>query len=288
MKIVWTIDSQCLDEGVQQCAIAALKSILSGTQAEVLPVYLYFPSSLELSSSFDADALRSVRGQAQRMLDQLLGGPERRGVRPVKVLLQLPAGNGGPIDAITGYADSVHADLILAATHAHTGYARLVQGSFVETLLLHSRVPLLTVSPKTRPNGTFKDLLFATDFSEEAWQAFPRALEFAKALGLTVTLFHHGTKRDADAASREWMSAARDAGVICSLIHDDRKDVPLPQLLLDLAASSQGRVLAMVTHAEPTSPKMGTSSTRQMIEQSTVPLWTFHPPGQASGTAAAI
>jgi len=58
-----------------------------------------------------------------------------------------------PERAIVAKAKEIHADLIVMATHGRSGLRRAILGSVTESVLRHTTVPVLTVTPQ----------LFATD-----------------------------------------------------------------------------------------------------------------------------
>lgn len=60
---------------------------------------------------------------------------------PWKVLLRM----GRPVDQITRVADELNVDLIILATHGHTGIKHAVLGSTAENVVRHAPCPVLTV-----------------------------------------------------------------------------------------------------------------------------------------------
>ena len=58
-----------------------------------------------------------------------------------------------PVDAITAFAASKHAALIVAATHGRTGASRLTMGSTAAGLVKRARCPVLLIRPPHFPKG---------------------------------------------------------------------------------------------------------------------------------------
>lgn len=56
--------------------------------------------------------------------------------------------HGAPAEAITTFADSVNADLIVLGTHGRTGLNRMLMGSVAEAIVRHANCPVLTYKPK--------------------------------------------------------------------------------------------------------------------------------------------
>lgn len=59
--------------------------------------------------------------------------------------------HGAPAEAITNFADSVNADLIVLGTHGRTGFNRMMMGSVAEAVVRHANCPVLTYKPQ--PNS---------------------------------------------------------------------------------------------------------------------------------------
>lgn len=57
--------------------------------------------------------------------------------------------HGAPAEAISNFADSVGADLIVLGTHGRTGFNRMMMGSVAEAVVRHANCPVLTYKPKS-------------------------------------------------------------------------------------------------------------------------------------------
>ncbi len=84
--------------------------------------------------------------------------------------------------------------LIVMATHGRRGLQKLFLGSTAEKVLEHAPCPLLLLRPDEDevppPPGEVESILLPTDFSDEASQAAPLALDLAGQFGAKLTLFH--------------------------------------------------------------------------------------------------
>ncbi|MBN2332589.1 MAG: universal stress protein [Deltaproteobacteria bacterium] len=56
--------------------------------------------------------------------------------------------HGIPYEEIISYAEEIDADLIVLATHGHSGIAHVLLGSVAEKVVRHAPCPVLTVRPK--------------------------------------------------------------------------------------------------------------------------------------------
>lgn len=97
------------------------------------------------------------------------------------------------VSAVLDFAEKNSASLVVLSSHGRSGLERWVFGSFAESLLLQSRLPVLFLTNQS--HGDFSDrevgcALFATDFSNRAKDAYRLFLDEAKRLKLRIVLFH--------------------------------------------------------------------------------------------------
>ena len=104
---------------------------------------------------------------------------------------------GGPAHAITRFAKESEIDLILTATHGHTGLKHFWLGSTAERIVQHAPCPVLVMREQPVPVRfpgdvlcRFHRILVPTDFSEASRQAVRYATAFAQPCGSEVTLVH--------------------------------------------------------------------------------------------------
>ena len=78
----------------------------------------------------------------------------KKGLEEWKAKLGIPAetvalSSNDIARAVTDYAEELHADLLVLATHGRTGFRHLVLGSVAEAILRHADLPIL-VFPRPR------------------------------------------------------------------------------------------------------------------------------------------
>jgi nucleotide-binding universal stress UspA family protein len=69
-------------------------------------------------------------------------------------------------------------DLLVLGTHGRTGLSRFFMGSVAEKIFRQSPIPVLTVgpnAPRAQDLSRFKEIVFATDLSDESMAALPHA-----------------------------------------------------------------------------------------------------------------
>jgi universal stress protein A len=63
---------------------------------------------------------------------------------------QIVTRRGDPASVIVTVAEELKVDLIVMATHGHTGIARMILGSVAERVVREARWPVLTIGPHSR------------------------------------------------------------------------------------------------------------------------------------------
>jgi len=104
---------------------------------------------------------------------------------------------GKPFHEITTAAREGAADLIVIATHGHTGVKHALLGSTAERVVRHASCPVLTVPASTPPKRAGKTrpfklqkILVPIDFSNLSKDALPYALFLAGHFGAELLLLH--------------------------------------------------------------------------------------------------
>ncbi|WP_234572657.1 universal stress protein [Rhodohalobacter sp. 614A] len=89
----------------------------------------------------------------------------------------------GIIDASEGY------DYIIMSSHGRTGFSRFLLGSVAEKVLRLAHTPVMVVENESEVDD-FKKIMVTTDFSDNAAEAYPYAIDIAERSGAKVDLVH--------------------------------------------------------------------------------------------------
>jgi nucleotide-binding universal stress UspA family protein len=87
------------------------------------------------------------------------------------------------------------ADLIVMGSHGSSGLSEMFVGSNTEKVVRHSDIPVLVIKEETN-TFKFENVVFASDFSEEAISPFKRANALFKKLGAKLNLVYVNTPGD--------------------------------------------------------------------------------------------
>ena len=99
----------------------------------------------------------------------------------------------GPVwDVLHAFLATHAIDLLVVGTHGRTGLKKLLLGSVAEEIIRLSPCPVLAIGPQAeRHQATdIREIIFATDFTDESLAALPVAVEQARNYGAHLNLLH--------------------------------------------------------------------------------------------------
>lgn len=101
---------------------------------------------------------------------------------------------GGVWPVLESVIDEKKIDLLVLGTRGRTGIGKFFLGSVAEDIVRRAPCPVLTVgphSPSEPPReGRFREILYATDFSEESLAAVPYAISLTQEHKAHLTILH--------------------------------------------------------------------------------------------------
>lgn len=112
--------------------------------------------------------------KANETLDEVASKEYLEGI-PVTEIVKMDK----PIHGITQISKDYDVDLIIMGSHGSSGVEELLIGSNTEKVVRNSEIPVLVIK-KNIPNFNASDIVFASDFSEEAKKPFEKLLNFTK------------------------------------------------------------------------------------------------------------
>ncbi|SFD24755.1 universal stress protein [Flavobacterium phragmitis] len=112
--------------------------------------------------------------KANEMLDKISEKPYLDGIEVTEIVKM-----DKPIHGITQISKEHDIDLIVMGSHGSSGVEELLIGSNTEKVVRNSEIPVLVIKNDI-PNFTAANVVFASDFSEEAKKPFEKLLNFTK------------------------------------------------------------------------------------------------------------
>lgn len=289
-KIIWALDPFETDIPAPAHLIAALGG--AAAHAKIEPVYVLGTDELGLPVPVAEDAM--IRKLARVRLP---------GLQTPRVVTYDGGTVGAGVNALLKHAKANGADLIITGTHSRKGLPRLFLGSFAETLLLRSQIPVLVTHPKSskdagKRKGSIRKIVFPSDLGPGSRRSFHRALALARACHARLVLVHgiphpvepliqSGTTllgggwlpstefiTRAEEAARKtlkhWVNEALQAGVKATFTI---QTAPLPVRDIVLSAARKADLIAMSAESGPMATALVGSVTRQVVREAQCPVW---------------
>jgi nucleotide-binding universal stress UspA family protein len=167
-----------------QANLRHLKELAEGTlkNFQIEPAFVVSP--VETGVLLASDSLKSSRLKAiasQILNASLASGPKiANRLLPSKVLFEKDFKISESARKLAQHAASSGFDLIVVETRGQTQLSSFGIGSFARSLLHASKIPLLTLNPRSKKFRRMDRVVFATDLSQESEKVFAQFCKFAK------------------------------------------------------------------------------------------------------------
>jgi nucleotide-binding universal stress UspA family protein len=300
--IVWTVDPfGDLNEGLKISAKVA-KMLADKTSSPIEPVYVLSPGGFNWAGDFSDAWVKKIQPQVEAKMNERL---KELGLTtlPPKILVHKLLSLTGDTKKVIHHAKASGARMVLLATHARQGLSRFVLGSFAETAILNSEVPLMLVNPKCEVPQSLDRALFATDLSKSSKRGFKKFLGQVKGLTNSVVIYHKlpdpiepVIQAGVQMAGGGWVTVqqflnkeGQEREKECQQMADEAKKMGFDaKVILDRSPgfvtdtivneikSHKIDFVAMVSKTGPISTVLIGSIGRQMARVSPVPVYLFH------------
>jgi nucleotide-binding universal stress UspA family protein len=239
----------------------------------------------------------------REMVEQRLKRLRMKSLKPLVTIENAPNMSfsiSEKVDEFLAYAEKKSADLVVVNTSARKGLSRFLMGSFAETLILHSKIPLLTVNPKVEVPSKIKTIVFPTDLSLGSESVFHRVLQLALRLNAELHIVHklsnpsslyvgpYGvltndlrsldkeSHKKAEDELEDLLVQAQKAGLKKVEAHIDSTQKAQVEAILKYGKKVEADLFAMVARSGAIESTMLGSTTRQVVRQATCPVWVLH------------
>jgi nucleotide-binding universal stress UspA family protein len=188
-KIIWAVDPNG-EVGLKNVALKAISALARKKYTVIEPVYFLSTSLDPTPTQTTGDALSLERTSLSERFNHLVGAYTLPGLQPLTVLTGTDLSKKRMTIELSRYAQMQKADVIVLSTHGRKGIKRWMLGSFAETLMRESKVPIFIINPHWKSSESLKNILFPTDFSAASKDAFLKVVDFARVSRIHITLFH--------------------------------------------------------------------------------------------------
>lgn len=296
-KVIWSIDAMNPDEDKTQAhAAQTLRWIAFNSPLEIEPVFVLSPKNVSASPNYYPPHWKAVHGAyAEKKLDSISKHWELPGLQTPQIIFEKSASTRGEAHALVEYAKDQKVDLIVVSTHARKGLSRFFLGSFAETILLQSKVPVLTVNPNSRCDSKIREILFPSDFAQASRRGFEATVGMARQLGAKLFLYYKEPLLPSmplveaplvydflleESLTRQktveaWMNWAKAQGIHAECFFDE-KPGDITSAIVDFAQKKKVDLIAMVAQSGPIASAILGGITRQIVRHADCPVWVQH------------
>jgi nucleotide-binding universal stress UspA family protein len=301
-RILWSVDPFEEPGELQANALRVLELVGGRTGAEIEPVYVMSPAELNLPLNSTQPWIEQYRPVAEKALRSVSERLRAGRVAPPKVLVESFSSTAQAVRTLARFAEQTGADLIALNTHGRTGMSRLFLGSFAESLLHRSKVPVLVIGPKMKATRSFDRILFPTELAHRSQAVFRRVASLARSFGSRLVLFHaiprpiepvfqsgiyllggswmpvHAYFSEAEDRQRKhaerWAAWARAQGVETEVVIESKAQNVVDSLSA-IATEKGATLIAMESRSGRLSSALIGSLTRQVLRNACCPVWVF-------------
>ena len=179
-KIIWAVDAFTEDKTLHKKAATVLKAWVHESPISIEPVFIMSPDQLNIPESVFPAIKVETETEARKRLAALSSDSGISQLLSPTLLVSASFSLRNAVHTLLDYAKQTGADLIAVSTQSKKGATRFFFGSFAETLVLQSEIPVLMVSPKTSQISQIKHVLYATDLTEASREAYQQILDLAE------------------------------------------------------------------------------------------------------------
>jgi nucleotide-binding universal stress UspA family protein len=293
---LWAIDPFA-DKRTQLKVAGHLKSFLMGSQSPIEPTSVLNPGELRLPPS-DEDVKTRFQLAAKKALDKITQGLKLPNLMKPSMVYCDKYSQRKSVEMFLDFAKERKAELIALGTHSRTGVERWLFGSFAETLVLLSPIPLLIVNPKVHLPKKIKTVFFPTDLSDYSKKGLEKLTPTLQRLKAKVILYHKMDyvlpetysmiyrsdlyekylKDDENRRLKsleEWAKKLKSQGVTAQIVIYDKPSF-IPKSIVKSAKQHKSHLIALVSHTGPASAALLGSITRQVVRTADCPIWSWH------------
>nr|ADI87852.1 hypothetical protein AKSOIL_0344 [uncultured bacterium Ak20-3] len=294
--IVWAIDAFA-EKSLQIKGIKILKLVSEAFGLEVEPVYVLSSGQVQVQSELYPKWSLDYEKASENLLDDLIRLANLSKVSKPTVLIESTGSLRGATEELVKFSQNKHAKFIFVNSHANEGLPRFFLGSFTETLLLQSKIPVIVTNPTTEMRGKISHILFPTDFYNDARKGFEDAVQLAVKLQAKLTLYHkeitplyltfpeapfysiyiEDIHKQIKKNAADWLAWAKNQGAKCELVMDNSvENGVLGKHLIAYGEKNNVDLICLITKSSALGAALLGSTARYVTRHAHCPVWVEH------------
>ncbi len=301
-KVMWAVDPFHDQPRIQLRSFEALAKLFGKAPMQVQPVAVLKLGKYDPARVQDEPKWRGLAEEAAKRINGLTSVIKHPGLLPTHFEKMIGGSTFGAAMSLLRYAIDEGAQMLVVSSHGRKGAERMLLGSFAESLVLKSPIPVLVVNPASRVKSVprIKNILFPTDFSDSSYEAFSRTVLIARALRLPIRLFHKveylypevgpaffypavssasvkELRTSVIGLAQPWLNYAKQFGVKATFQLDHGGGRPLDEILGAAKKLGPATLIAIASQSNRAEALLMGSVTRQLLRESTAPVLVVHP-----------
>lgn len=301
--IIWAIDPYKTEKELLTKSAIYLEKLARDLGAKIKPTYILSPTFFYLPTDFFIPPnMNDFARKAKKDLDETLKRFKSNTFLPGTVLVDDSNSIRGAANVFIENAKDEGALCIFATTHARRGLPRFWLGSFVETLLMYSPIPVVALNPQTKSATHISSILLPTDLTKGSRKSLEKIIPLAKRLGAKIHILHvlrdlesitFGSessaqvaytmyadafgeiKKSAEKRLNAWIAICSKAGVSCEgIIVNSLESVT--DVILKVSKAKKIKLVAMSAVSGPVENILTGGITRQVVRYGQCPTWVVH------------
>lgn len=190
MRIIWAVDAFEDNRELNQKMAEYITTLHEATNADVEPLYLLRENEIVIPSFEVPTWVTDHSRTAESLFKEVLSDYNLPFLRDAKVIPHASQSHSAAAEILSNYALKTKADLIIVGSHGREGFQRFILGSFAESLLMQSEVPVCVIGSHTTRTTASKTFLYPTEFGEHSKDNFRHILQLAKSQRAEIVLLH--------------------------------------------------------------------------------------------------
>lgn len=211
LKIVWPIDATQRLESADRSIHRFLEILGHKANFEIQPVCVLSADFFTTSHYFEPVDLEGLKTNMIRHTNEYLRDFTGFKMRDVVLLENHIASQSAEVQIFNEYIKEEMPDFVMMSSHGRKGLQRYFIGSFTESFLMHSPVPVVVIGPENVPSHSLDRALLPVELNDSSKRFVTNFLQQNHLPFLqSITLFHKITMVDLEDIS--WASSLYGVG----------------------------------------------------------------------------
>lgn len=300
-KIIWALDPHDPPSRFV-IPLQALRYFVKTAGSSIQPVYIVSSPPATGSEKAGSEGGENTFSIARQFIEQVNKDIYLQNLlRPIIVQSDSSLPHQ-PVDSLAVYAEESKADLIVTNSHGWSGMHRLLRGSFVESLLPRTSIPVLTLGPQMKELHPFDRILYATHLDRYSRKVLRSAATLAVEFHSELNVLHLLSRQERELAednsspmgasrpqrsyllrrSRAWTNWSTRLGISTEVLLEEASGRSISDQIVRLASRRAVGLILLELRSGPLPSFLKGSTIRNVIRQAECPVLVQRISGRAA------